>query len=291
MSSPPAFDDPPVALSRPMAQTLPVAVASPHSGRDYSEAFLAGVAVDMDALQRSEDSWVDELVASAPALGAPLVAARFPRVFVDPNREPFELDPAMFSDPLPSCVNRRSPRVRRGLGAIPRIVADGSPIYRRLLTRAEARRRFAEGYFPYHRALKGVLRDTQALFGHAVLLDCHSMPSQAVAQPDGWPGVDFVLGDRHGAACRTEVAATAEAVLRERGFSVVRNAPYAGGFAARFYGRPERGVQALQIEINRALYMDEARHEKSAGAAQVRRALDRVIGAVGALYAPARAAE
>ena len=291
MPPPPAFDASPVALFLPAAQTLPVVVASPHSGREYDAAFLAGAAVGKDALRRSEDSWVDELVSGAPALGAPVLAARFPRVFVDPNREPFELDPEMFADALPPWINSRSPRVQRGLGAIPRIAADGSAIYRRPLARAEARARLAGSYLPYHRALKGLLRGARARFGHAILLDCHSMPSQAVSHPDGWPGVDFVLGDRHGATCRPEIAATAEAALREAGFSVVRNAPYAGGFATRFYGRPERGTQALQIEVNRALYMDEARREKRAGMARVKRAFSSVIGAVGALCAPARAAE
>lgn len=290
----PAPDPPPVALFLPAARTVPLVLASPHSGRCYDAAFLARARLPEAALRRSEDAWVDELFAGAPARGAPLLAARFPRVFIDPNREPFELDPAMFAEPLPRWVNSRSPRVLGGFGLIPRIGARGAAIYDGPLPRAEARRRLAACYLPYHRVLKRLLREARARFGHAILLDCHSMPSQAVATRRGGAaarGVDFVLGDRHGEACRPELAAAAEAVLRSAGYSVVRNTPYAGGFATRFYGRPRRGTQALQIEVNRALYMDEKRFVRHDGMAALRPVLDRLVAELGALYPLARAAE
>ena len=294
----PAPDAGAVAVSSPAARAAPLVLASPHGGRRYDPAFLAGVRLCEATLRRSEDAYVEELFAGAPALGAPLVAARFPRVFIDPNRAPFELDPAMFAEPLPRWVDRHSPRVRLGLGLIPRIAANGAPIYAGPLSRAEVRRRLAGCYLPYHRALKRELRETRNRFGHAILLDCHSMPSHSVVpRRAGWgggapPGVDMVLGDRHGAACRPELADTAEAALRAFGFSVVRNAPYAGGFATGFYGRPRRGVQALQIEVNRALYMDEARlAPRAADMASLARALDRLVAALAALYPVARAAE
>lgn len=293
---PSASDRSPVALSLPAAPALPLVVASPHSGREYDPEFLAQTRLDADVLRRSEDAYVDRLFAGAPAEGAPLLAARFPRIYIDANREPFELDPDMFAEPLPRWVNPRSPRVRNGLGLIPRLGANGAPVYGGPLSRADARRRLVSCYLPYHRALKRLLRETRAAFGHAVLLDCHSMPSQAVARPVGWSlgaerGVDFVLGDRHGAACHPALTAAAETVLRRLGYSVVRNAPYAGGFTTRRYGRPRRGVQALQIEINRALYLDEARTEPNAGFAPLKAAIDRLIVVLGTLYPLVRAAE
>ena len=291
----PASADAPFALLLPAAQTVPLVLASPHSGRAYDAGFLAAARLRKPALRRFEDPWVDELFAGAPARGAPLLAARFPRACIDANREPFELDPEMFAEPLPRWINRHSAHVRGGLGTIPRRCPDGAPIYDRPLRRAEARRRLAACYLPYHRALKGLLRRTRARFGHAALIDCHSMPSRAVerlaetgaAAPRR---VDFVLGDRRGAACHPELAACAENVLSELGFRVVRNAPFAGGFATRFYGRPRQGVQALQIEINRALYMDEARHARGAGMAPLAAALDRLVEALGALWPAGRAA-
>ncbi len=292
--SPPAPARSPVALFLPASQTVPLVVASPHSGRDYDSAFLAATPLCETLLRRSEDAYVDELFSGAPARGAPLLVARFPRTWIDPNREPFELDPGMFEERLPPWVNSRSPRVRMGLGLIPRIGANGAPIYDRLLSRAEARRRLGACYLPYHRALKRLLRITRAYFGHAILLDCHSMPSQSAGGGERGietRGVDFVLGDCHGAACHPELVASAEAILRELGFSVVRNTPYAGGFTTRFYARPRHGVQALQIEINRALYMDEEQVSRNAGLAALKPALDVLIDALGALYPVARAAE
>jgi N-formylglutamate amidohydrolase len=248
-------------LQRPGSERLPLILASPHSGSDYPPEFVAASRLDSLALRRSEDSFVDELFAAAPSLGAPLLSARFPRAYLDVNREAYELDPAMFSDALPRFVNARSPRVRMGLGTIARIVANGEEIYAGKLCFAEARRRIDGLYHPYHQALVRLVEETEALFGGYLLVDCHSMPSAAgsVSGPDG---ADVVLGDCHGAACAPAILEAARHFLAERGFAVAVNAPYAGGFTTGHYGDPCRSRHALQIELNRGLYMDERNYRR-----------------------------
>lgn len=276
--------DPPFEVLRPAAQTIPVVFASPHSGNRYPQSFVAAARLDPLALRRSEDAFVDELFAAAPGLGAPLLRALFPRAYVDPNREPWELDPAMFAEPLPDFVNDRSPRVGAGLGTIARVVASGAEIYKGKLYFADAQARIDGLYRPYHAQLKDLLDRTGAQFGHAVLIDCHSMPS--IGGPmDRDPGrrrVDFVLGDCFGAACAPKLMAAAESYLRGRGQTVARNDPYAGGFTTRHYGRPAESRHTLQIEINRALYMDERRILKSQNFAVLADVLTGLIGALGA---------
>ncbi len=248
----------------PAHQTIPLVLSSPHSGHNYPREFVAQTRLDALSLRRSEDSFVDELFAAAPGLGAPLLRALFPRAYVDANREPYELDPEMFDDALPAFANTASGRVRGGLGTIARVVTDGAHIYRRKLCFADAEARIRRFYEPYHTALRGLIRETLARFGCAILIDCHSMPS--VGGPmDRDPGaarVDIVLGDRYGASCHAALPATVERLLRGLGYVVRRNAPYAGGFTTQHYGAPQAGVHVLQIEINRALYMDEARIER-----------------------------
>jgi N-formylglutamate amidohydrolase len=247
-------------MRQPRRQTVPLVLASPHSGAEYRDEFLAASRLDPLALRRSEDSFVDEIFAASPELGAPLVAARFPRAYLDVNREPWELDPAMFADALPNYVNIRSPRVRMGLGTIARVVASGEEIYARKLRFAEARMRVETLYHPYHQALRKLVLDTEAAFGFCLLIDCHSMPSAASEAGAGGQGpADVVLGDCHGTSCAPEIVEAARAFLTERNFAVTLNAPYAGGFTTAHYGNPRRGRHALQIEINRALYMDERR--------------------------------
>ena len=253
---------PPVLVQRPGRQTVPVIFASPHSGRFYSSEFLAAARLDPLALRRSEDSFVDDLFAAAPAHGAPLVAATFPRAFCDPNREPWELDPAMFADQLPAWVNTTSPRVSAGLGTIARIVASGETIYRAKLPFAEAERRVRQFWQPFHATLQALIGGTTAMFGTCLLIDCHSMPSHGSAIRPGGKAADFVLGDAHGTACSPCATRLVERVLTELGYTVRRNEPYAGGYITRHYGRPREGVHALQIEIARELYMDEVRIER-----------------------------
>ena len=256
-----AFD-----LARPEVQTLPLVFDSPHSGAIYPPRLLAMSKLDAGVIRRSEDSFVDQLFAGVVARGAPLLSARFPRAYLDANREPFELDPGMFSEALPAYANSKSPRVVSGLGTIARVVADGSEIYREKLEVMDALTRIERLYKPYHRQLTALLQATQAKFGFAILVNCHSMPSLGTVSDAQVPNrPDFVLGDRHGTACAPLVIATAERFLTERGYHVARNTPYAGAYAAEHYGRPAHAVHALQIEVNRSLYMDEARFEPTSG--------------------------
>ena len=258
---------PPFVVQAALRATVPLVFASPHSGRDYPLAFLAAARLDPLALRRSEDSFVDELFASAPEHGAPLISATFPRAYCDPNREAWELDPAMFDDVLPPWVNTTSARVSAGLGTVARVVASGEAIYRGKLRFAEAEARINRCWAPYHAELARLLGETQARHGACLLIDCHSMPGGG-ATSGRTP--DFVLGDAHGTACAPQVTRLVEAVLTELGYQVKRNDPYAGGFVTRHYGRPRDGVHALQIEISRGLYMDEARIEKRPEFGQVR---------------------
>lgn len=245
-------------ISRPGQQTLPVVLASPHSGRDYPESFVNRSRLEAKALRRSEDCFVDEIFRPAVDLGAPLLEALFPRAYLDPNREPFEFDPGMFEGALPSYVNSRSPRVAAGLGTIPRVVANGEEIYRQRLRFAEAVERVDRCYYPYHAALRSLIDQTKAIFGFCILVDCHSMPSiDLPPEAAASSALDMVLGDCFGSACAPPVTQTAESTLADLGYVVGRNAPYAGGYTTRHYGRPADGVHALQIELNRSLYMDE----------------------------------
>jgi N-formylglutamate amidohydrolase len=250
-------------LRQPAGRPVPLVVASPHSGAEYPEDLLKSTRLDPQTLRRSEDSFVDALFAAAPDLGAPLIAARFPRAYLDVNREPWELDPAMFSDVLPNFVNSRSPRVRMGLGTIARIVASGEEIYARKLRFAEARRRIEGLYQPYHQMLRRLVEQTERAFGGYLLIDCHSMPSAAGAVGGQDSGADIVLGDCHGTACAPRIVEAARAFLAGRGFAVALNTPYAGGFTTGHYGSPRRGRHAVQIEINRALYMDERSYRQT----------------------------
>ena len=279
LPAPPDLDDPaaPYRLTRPVRQTAPLVFASPHSGTDYRADFVAAARLDPATLRRSEDSFVDELFAAAPDHGAPLLAARFPRAFCDPNREAWELDPAMFEETLPDWVNTTSARVGAGLGTIARVVASGESIYRGKLRFADAQDRVRTLWQPFHDALGGLIAATRAQFGACLLIDCHSMPA-SVAQPRG--GVDIVLGDAHGTACHPRTVRLVEQALAGMGYRVRRNDPYAGGFITRHYGRPREGVEALQIEICRGLYMDEARFAKLPTFAAVQQDIASLIAAL-----------
>lgn len=269
--------DPPVEILRPVRAVGPFVLASPHSGRIYPVEFIAETRLDSLTLRASEDAYVDELFGAAPRLGAPLLIARFPRAYLDPNREPWELDPTMFSGPLPVWANTRTPRVAAGLGAIPRIVADGAEIYGEQLPAQEAERRVRMLHLPYHRALSRLIEETRLRFGEAILLDCHSMPSTAVLTGERGRGrggrVDIVLGDRYGASAAGGLARFVERALADLGFTVARNALYAGGYSTERYGRPERGVHAIQIELSRALYLNEPRIERGPDYETVRAAM------------------
>lgn len=248
--------EPPFVVDEPERQTVPFVFNAPHAGAVYPRSFLAASRLDPLTLRRSEDAFVDGLFADMVSLGAPLMRARFPRAYLDVNREPYELDPRMFDGKLPGFANTRSMRVAGGLGTIPRIVADGQEIYPSRLSSADAMGRIEGLYKPYHRMLRHLLDRTARGFGHAVLIDCHSMPSSSLSREDA-AKADIVLGDRYGTSCAGVLTDLVDATLRLRGYTVVRNKPYAGGFITEHYGQPALGRHALQIEINRALYMDE----------------------------------
>jgi N-formylglutamate amidohydrolase len=237
--------------------------------------------LDSLSIRQSEDAFIDELFARAPHLGAPLLRAHFPRAYLDVNREPWELDPAMFAEPLSERCNTTSPRVAAGLGTLARIVAENKPIYREPLSLADARMRIEGIYQPYHRTLQKLLSEAAAAFGAAVLVDCHSMPR--LARNGERLAPDVVLGDRYGTACAPVLIELIEALFAGAGLRVARNRPYAGGFCTRSYGRPEHGVHAVQIEISRHLYMNESTLEKHEGFEPLRALIERLLLALVAL--------
>src|ERR1700754_1406501 len=254
--------DPPFEISEPEHWRGPVLFNSPHSGRIYPREFLKSSRLDLPTLRRSEDSFVDDLAIGVVHRGYPLMRAHFPRCYVDVNREPYELDPRMFEGRLPTFANTRSMRVAGGLGTIARVVGDAQEIYGQRIPVDDALRRIEGLYKPYHRALRRLFTRVHRDFGAAVLIDCHSMPSTAGTK-DERPRADVVLGDRYGTSCVAAVAETIESTLRGQGYSVSRNKPYAGGFITEHYGNPAAGLHAIQLELNRALYMDERRYERS----------------------------
>lgn len=269
--------DPPFAVLAPRVQTTPFVFCSPHSGRVYTEHFLSLSRLDAHALRKSEDCYVDELLDGVVGLGAPLIAAHFPRAYIDANREPYELDPDLFDGPLPPFANTQSVRVVGGLGTIARIVADSEDIYRERLPVELALERIDRLYKPFHAALGGLLEETRRRFGIAILIDCHSMPSAPIGQPAS-TRPDFVLGDRFGVSCDLKLTRFFKDLLASNGHEVHINRPYAGGFITEHYGRPGRGYHTLQLEMNRALYLNEATFQRSAGFQPLKALLTRVLG-------------
>ena len=270
----------PFRLLAPERPFTPVVFTSAHSGRSYSADLMSGVRLCPLSLRRSEDCFVDDLFAAAPAHGAPLLAANFPRAFCDANREAWELDPNMFIDRLPDWVNTTSSRVSAGLGTIAKVVASGEPIYAGKLPFREAERRIFTYWRPFHDTLGRLIADIKDRFGYCLLIDCHSMPSGGQGKRGGSRPVDFVLGDLHGSSCASRITRAAEVLLSGKGYLVRRNDPYAGGFITRQYGRPANDVHVLQIEIARALYMDEARIERLPGFPAVQQQITDLIAAL-----------
>ncbi|KWV43829.1 MULTISPECIES: N-formylglutamate amidohydrolase [Rhizobium] len=259
-------------VREPASHAIPFVYNSPHSGRIYPPEFIAQSRLEGISIRRSEDHYVDELFADASALGAPLLLANFPRAYLDVNREPYELDPRMFDGLLPPYANINSLRVAGGLGTIPRIVAENMEIYARRLSVQEGLDRIEAVYKPYHAALRRLIARTHVQFGFGVLIDCHSMPGNVrVAGTNARP--DFIIGDRYGTSASAELSRAAVAILEEMGFTAIRNKPYAGGFITEHYGRPSRGLHALQIEVNRSIYVDEVTLEKRSDFALVAAAI------------------
>ena len=259
---------PPFEILEPAAWRAPIIFNSPHSGSAYPEVFLRVSRIDLPALRRSEDSFMDELIGGLSNRGFAVVRVHFPRSYVDVNREPYELDPRMFAGRLPSFANTRSMRVAGGLGTIPRVVGDGQEIYRERLAVDDALSRIETLYKPYHRALRRLINRVHQSFGTAVLVDCHSMPSIGVSR-DEPRRPDVVIGDRYGTSCAPLLPDRVEQTMGRLGYSVGRNKPYAGGFITEHYGNPASGLHVVQLELNRAVYMDERRREKGPRFAQV----------------------
>ncbi len=261
----PAFE-----LRRARGVATPLVFASPHSGRLYPPDLMDASVLSAQAIRRSEDALVDTLLEGAETLGVNLLTARFARAYLDVNREPYELDPAMFEDELPVFAQGRTPKVAAGLGAIARVVGEGQEIYGRKLSFAEACGRIEAVHKPYHATLRALLREVKAVFGRVLLVDWHSMPSAATRPTARGRTADFVLGDRFGASCAPAMTALVERELRRMGYEVTRNAPYAGGYTTELYGDPAAAIHVLQIEINRALYLDEKALEPGSAFDRVR---------------------
>ena len=269
-------ETPPFTLTEPARLTTGAVFNSPHSGRAYPDVLIRESRLDSHALRASEDALVDDLFAAAPAHGAPLLAATYPRAWVDLNRAPGELDPALIRDVRAQGLNQR---VAAGLGVVPRIVAEGTAIYSGKIPREAAEARIDGIHVPYHRQLDALLTRARDMFGRAVLFDCHSMPSDALRAAPRVRGElpQIVLGDRFGAAAARHIIAETQAAFEAEGFLVARNAPFAGGYITQRYGRPSRGFHAIQVEIDRGLYLDQARVEANPAFEEVRGRLSAVV--------------
>lgn len=266
----------PFTVDRPQRRDTPFIFNSPHSGCHYPESFLAASRLDALTLRKSEDTFVNELFADAPLFGAPLMQAHFPRAYLDLNREPYELDPALIYESLPNYANTQSIRVVGGLGTIARVVTESEEIYHEPLPLNEALERINRLYKPYHNILGELMLESHSAFGTAILIDCHSMPSSPAGDCSG-PRPDFVLGDRFSTSCDKELTRCVAQELNRLGYVVALNKPYSGGFITEHYGRPAENFHALQIEVNRALYMDEANFEKTSGFDVIRRDMKQLI--------------
>ncbi len=262
-------------VCQPEKITSPFVFNSPHSGQHYPKSFLNASRLDKFTLRKSEDSFVEELFDHVSQYGAPLLHAHFPRAYLDVNREPYELDPELFSDVLPSYANTKSVRVVGGLGTIARVVTESEEIYRKPLSLADAMERINQIYMPYHSALQTLINQSTAEFGLSVLIDCHSMPSAPIAYHSEIRP-DFVLGDRFGTSCNKELTCFVEQELHGMGYVVALNKPYAGGFITEYYGQPANRTHAIQIEVNRALYMNEDTFTKSSGFTWIKKDLEKL---------------
>lgn len=272
----------PFHLIEPDRRLSSVVFSSPHSSGVYPPHFLRQSVLDQVAIRSSEDAFVHDLIDSAPEFGAPLLVAGVPRAYVDLNRSPDELDPALIMG-----VARRgqNPRVASGLGVIPRVVSNGRAIYSGKLTMGEAQARINQYWRPYHTAIQGLLTTSHSLFGRAILVDCHSMPHEAmdgVARSRG-QCPDIVLGDRFGAAADAEIVERIEAAFAAAGLRVARNTPFAGAYVAQAYGRPSRGQHAVQVEIDRSLYMDERTIRRSSDFDSFRALMRGIVSEIAAI--------
>ena len=269
----------------PDCRSSAVVFASPHSACDYPEWFVRRSLLNAHSIRSSEDAFVDRLFEAAPLHGAPFLKAGAPRAFLDLNRSVDELDPALIKGVRKVGHN---PRVASGLGVIPRVVANGRPIYSGKLSLEEANRRIDSYWRPYHARLQQLLNESIDMCGRAVLIDCHSMPNEALDSMAhaGRTRPDIVLGDRFGASSDSEIVDLIEDAFLGAGLNITRNTPFAGAYVTQHYGRPSRKQHAVQIEINRSLYMDEARIEPRSDFAEFQSLLATVIGKIAEIGRP-----
>ena len=283
MTSAPCPPAPPFEVTLPSGTAGPLVFASPHSGAFHPADLGAAPGLSPVSLRSAEDALVDRLIAAGTDHGATTIAAGITRAYVDLNRDPGELDPLLIVDAPPGTVTART---AAGFGVIPRRTGDGAALYDRTLTLAEATGRLESVHAPYHAALAGLMQAARERHGVAILIDWHSMPSRAAGgqpaggQARGVRGLDVVLGDRHGAACEARVTRRLRALFEAAGWRVGLNQPYAGGYSTQLWGRPREGFHAVQIELNRALYLDETTLRPGEGVGRCKAALDRVIAAV-----------
>ena len=263
---------PPITVLEPLTLSSATVFSSPHSGRVYPASFVGRARLSAHQLRASEDAFIDDLFSIAPEYGAPLISAEFPRAFLDVNRAEDELDPALIAA---AAIRSKTLRVSAGLGVVPRVVSEGRPIYDGKITLTEARARIEACHKPYHSAIGTALRRATECFNVGMLVDCHSMPSEGGRLTSR--RAEIVVGDCYGVSCGSDVSDAVVGLFRRAGFRVARNAPFAGGYLTHRYGRPRRGYHAVQVEIDRALYLDEARVEPSPGYADFRAALEPVI--------------
>lgn len=267
---------PPVIIAEPIGPLSPLVVDSPHSGRDYPADFA--YICPSQLLRQTEDFLVDELVQGAVKAGATFVAATFPRSYIDVNRAENDIDPAVLAAPWVAPLELTE-RTALGLGLVRRLCMAGVPVYAAPLAVAEVKRRIENFYRPYHAALTAAINQRLELFGSSVLLNCHSMPSRSQDEGNA-PRPDFILGDRNGTSCDPSVTRKVADFLHDMGYSVALNAPYKGMEIVRRHGLPQTGRHALQIEINRRLYMEERKLEKHAGFAALKSNLTELFAAL-----------
>lgn len=269
----------PYTLTRPVDQTSAVVYASPHSGRHYPWSFLRTSVLDELAIRSSEDAFMDLLIEHGVACGSPVLCATMPRAYLDLNRAVDEMDPAIIRDIRQTTHN---PRIASGLGVIPRVVSNGRAIYRGKLSLDEANHRIAAYWRPYHDTLQGLLDRTRAQFGEVILVDWHSMPHEAVEAVGHANRMrpDVVIGDRFGASADNEIVDRIETILLEAGLRVTRNTPFAGAYITQQYGRPSRNQHALQIEVDRSLYMNEDKVRPSGNFAAFQELMNRILAEI-----------
>ena len=265
----------PLKVDYPRNTAIPVLVSSPHSGRYYPPDFLNSASLSLDDLQRIEDRFMDQLLEDAPDFGATLLSANFSRAWCDVNRDWREVDPGMFVPPPPEDEVLLSAKVQTGFGVIPRCISQGRQIYGHSLELSELRKRIATAWLPYHETLNALLEEIRLRFGYAILLDMHSMPKLPYTR-----SCDIVLGDVHGKSCDEEIVKKIELIIKNINYSIRRNIPYSGGYITQHYGRPERKIHVVQIEICRSLYLNSATLQPGSGFMETQKKMRHLIAAL-----------